>query len=93
MKAVLAKAGASDSPANSCCCWPKSAACSRSPTSSAPSSNWSRAIAAKSQATVTSARALNDGEIAELKRMLKAKLGREPRLTAKSIPPCSAVSS
>ena len=31
-------------------------------------------------ATVTSARALNEGEIAELKRILKDKLGREPKL-------------
>lgn len=32
------------------------------------------------KAEVTSARTLNDGEIAELKRILKAKLEREPRL-------------
>ena len=34
------------------------------------------------QAEVTSARALSGDETAELKRVLKAKLGREPRLTA-----------
>jgi F-type H+-transporting ATPase subunit delta len=33
-------------------------------------------------AEVTSARPLSDSEIAELKRVLKDKLGREPRLTA-----------
>ncbi len=32
------------------------------------------------QAQVTSARALSDGETAELKKLLKARLGREPRL-------------
>ena len=38
------------------------------------------------QAQVTSARKLNDGETAELKAALKAKLGREPRLEAKVDP-------
>ena len=38
------------------------------------------------QATITSARALNDGEMAELKATLKAKLGREPRLETKVDP-------
>jgi F-type H+-transporting ATPase subunit delta len=38
------------------------------------------------QATVTSARKLNDGETAELKAALKAKLGREPRLETKVDP-------
>ncbi|MEI9993669.1 MAG: F0F1 ATP synthase subunit delta [Rhizomicrobium sp.] len=37
-------------------------------------------------ALVTSARNLNDGEIAELKAALKAKLGREPRLETKVDP-------
>jgi len=35
---------------------------------------------------VTSARPLNDGETAELKAALKAKLGREPRLETKIDP-------
>ncbi len=38
------------------------------------------------QAQVTSARKLNDGETAELKAALKAKLGREPRLDTKVDP-------
>jgi F-type H+-transporting ATPase subunit delta len=38
------------------------------------------------QATVTSARMLNDGELTELKAVLKAKLGREPRLETKVDP-------
>jgi len=38
------------------------------------------------QAQVTSARPLNDGETAELKAALKAKLGREPRLETKIDP-------
>ncbi|HEY1708325.1 MAG TPA: F0F1 ATP synthase subunit delta [Rhizomicrobium sp.] len=38
------------------------------------------------QATVTSARTLHDGELNELKSVLKAKLGREPRLEAKVDP-------
>jgi F-type H+-transporting ATPase subunit delta len=37
-------------------------------------------------ATVTSARPLNDGETAELKHILKEKLGREPQLTAQVDP-------
>ncbi len=37
-------------------------------------------------ATVTSARPLNDNETAELKRILKEKLGREPKLEAKVDP-------
>jgi F-type H+-transporting ATPase subunit delta len=37
-------------------------------------------------ATVTSARPLNDSETAELKRILKEKLGREPQLTAQVDP-------
>ena len=38
------------------------------------------------QAQITSARALNDGELAELKATLKSKLGREPRLETKVDP-------
>lgn len=38
------------------------------------------------QAQVTSARALSDGEVSELKAALKAKLGREPRLETKVDP-------
>jgi len=38
------------------------------------------------QAEVTSARALNDGELAELKATLKSRLGREPRLDTKVDP-------
>ena len=38
------------------------------------------------EASVTSARALDDPQIAELKAMLKAKLGREPRLETKVDP-------
>ena len=38
------------------------------------------------QAHVTSARTLNDSETAELKAVLKAKLGREPRLETKVDP-------
>ena len=38
------------------------------------------------QATVTSPRALNDGELAELKATLKSRLGREPRLDTKVDP-------
>jgi F-type H+-transporting ATPase subunit delta len=38
------------------------------------------------QAEVTSARALNDSETTELKAVLKAKLGREPRLETKVDP-------
>jgi len=38
------------------------------------------------QAEVTSARPLNDAETQELKSVLKAKLGREPRLEAKVDP-------
>ena len=34
----------------------------------------------ETEAEVTAARALKDGEIAELKAVLKARLGREPRL-------------
>lgn len=37
-------------------------------------------------AQVTSARKLNDGEVAELKRVLKGKLGRDPRLETKVDP-------
>jgi len=37
-------------------------------------------------AEVTSARPLSDGEIAELKRTLKAKLGRDARLIARVEP-------
>ena len=40
----------------------------------------------ETEAEVTSARALSDGEIAELKTLLKAKLGREPRLNSKVDP-------
>jgi F-type H+-transporting ATPase subunit delta len=40
----------------------------------------------ETEAEVTSARALNDSEIAELKTVLKAKLGKEPRLHAKIDP-------
>ncbi len=40
----------------------------------------------ETEAEVTSARALNDGELAELKTTLKAKLGREPRLHTKVDP-------
>jgi F-type H+-transporting ATPase subunit delta len=47
----------------------------------------------ETEAEVISARALGDNEIAELKSLLKAKLGREPRPTAKSIPRFSAASS
>ncbi len=38
------------------------------------------------QATVTSARTLNDGEMIELKAILKSKLGREPRIETKVDP-------
>ena len=38
------------------------------------------------QAEVTSARVLNDGELAELKATLKSRLGREPRLDTKVDP-------
>ncbi|MBL6853382.1 MAG: F0F1 ATP synthase subunit delta [Alphaproteobacteria bacterium] len=38
------------------------------------------------QAEVTSARALNDSELAELKATLKSRLGRDPRLDAKVDP-------
>lgn len=40
----------------------------------------------ETEAEVTSARPLGDGELAELKTTLKAKLGREPRLNAKVDP-------
>jgi F-type H+-transporting ATPase subunit delta len=40
----------------------------------------------ETEAEVISARALADGEIAELKSVLKAKLGREPRLNSKIDP-------
>jgi F-type H+-transporting ATPase subunit delta len=40
----------------------------------------------ETEAEVTSARALNDSEIAELKSVLKSKLGKEPRLHAKIDP-------
>lgn len=40
----------------------------------------------ETEAEVTSARPLGDGEIAELKTTLKAKLGREPRLNTKVDP-------
>lgn len=40
----------------------------------------------ETEAEVTSARALGDGELAELKTTLKAKLGREPRLHTKVDP-------
>ena len=38
------------------------------------------------EAEVTSARHLNDDEVAELKTMLKAKLGKEPRLQSRIDP-------
>jgi F-type H+-transporting ATPase subunit delta len=38
------------------------------------------------EAEVITARALQDGEIAELKSVLKAKLGREPRLNTRVDP-------
>ncbi len=38
------------------------------------------------QAEVTSARPLDDGELAELKATLKSRLGREPRLDTKVDP-------
>jgi F-type H+-transporting ATPase subunit delta len=38
------------------------------------------------QATVTSARSLKDGEMAELRAILKSKLGREPRIETKVDP-------
>ncbi len=38
------------------------------------------------RATVTSARALDDGQVAELKSVLKSKLGREPRIETKVDP-------
>jgi F-type H+-transporting ATPase subunit delta len=40
----------------------------------------------ETEAEVTSARALNDSEITELKTILKAKLGKEPRLLSKIDP-------
>lgn len=40
----------------------------------------------ETEAEVTSARPLDDGELAELKNTLKAKLGREPRLQTKVDP-------
>ena len=40
----------------------------------------------ETEAEVTSARALSDGEITELKSALKAKLGKEPRLHTKVDP-------
>jgi F-type H+-transporting ATPase subunit delta len=40
----------------------------------------------ETEAEVTAARALSDGEIAELKSVLKSKLGKEPRLHAKVDP-------
>ena len=40
----------------------------------------------ETEAEVTSARPLEDGELAELKNTLKAKLGREPRLNTKVDP-------
>lgn len=44
------------------------------------------ALKGEVQAEVTSARALSDGETAELKAALKAKLGREPRLETRIDP-------
>jgi len=44
-------------------------------------------------ADVASARPLSDRETAELKRVLKAKFGRDRRLWRASIPRCSAASS
>ncbi|MBN9589763.1 MAG: ATP synthase F1 subunit delta [Alphaproteobacteria bacterium 64-11] len=38
------------------------------------------------EAEVTAARPLNDGEVAELKSVLKARLGREPRLNSRVDP-------
>ena len=40
----------------------------------------------ETEAQVTSARALSDSEIAELKTVLKARLGKEPRLHARVDP-------
>jgi F-type H+-transporting ATPase subunit delta len=40
----------------------------------------------ETEAEVTAARALNDGELAELKSVLKSRLGKEPRLHAKIDP-------
>jgi F-type H+-transporting ATPase subunit delta len=40
----------------------------------------------ETEAEVTSARALGDGEVAELKSVLKTRLGKEPRLTTKVDP-------
>jgi F-type H+-transporting ATPase subunit delta len=40
----------------------------------------------ETEAQVTSTRALSDGEIAELKSVLKARLGKEPRLATKVDP-------
>ena len=40
----------------------------------------------ETEAEVTAARALSDGEIAELKTVLKSKLGKEPRLHSKIDP-------
>lgn len=40
----------------------------------------------ETQAEVVSARALSDGEVAELKTVLKARLGKEPRLHARIDP-------
>jgi F-type H+-transporting ATPase subunit delta len=40
----------------------------------------------ETEAEVTAARALKDGEIAELKAVLKARLGREPRLNTRVDP-------
>ncbi len=40
----------------------------------------------ETEAEVTAARALSDGEIAELKSVLKSKLGKEPRLQSKIDP-------
>lgn len=44
------------------------------------------ALKGEVQAEVSSARALSDGETAELKSVLKAKLGREPRLETRIDP-------
>ena len=40
----------------------------------------------ETEAQVTSARALSDGEIADLKAVLKSRLGKEPRLATRVDP-------
>ena len=45
----------------------------------------------ETEAEVTAARTLSDAEIAELKTVLKSRLGRSRAFTPKSIPPCWAV--